>query len=523
MGGGALSQFRNASVCLPMIDCMADDQGKRVFVSYVREDKDDVNQLCAVLEAAQIPYWRDRKDLGPGDAWRAKIRDAIRNGALVFLACFSDNYRAKDKSYMNEELTLAVEEFRQMQQGRVWLIPVRFDAGDVPDLDLGAGRVLSDLNYSDLFGDEHTAQAASLVTTINRLLGDKHPSPATALAAVEQATDAHRSGLLKQLTKDMLLDPSRRIELDDLVSQEVQRLLAVLKDKDLVAGPLSGPNHETALRIAEGAQDMWRRTEPFCSSLQVAARWGDPDALLPWSNGIKSFLTAAVKSEGGVEALLAQRYLPSTMAIITATLACVASQNWANLKVLVVDPAVRDRYQQQLTPLIDVTDPHKSFNGVADWVVNGIARATLLDVDPSEAFEYYQGGGGKYFTPVAEWMHRLLRPVFADQLPDDDTYDTEYDRAEVILGVLAQDVTNVRLSANPDAPKWGQAYWFGRATHRWRHMESTPASDLLHELDTHGNQWGPVKAGLFGGDVDRARVAIEEYGKTFNEVARGRW
>ena len=65
--------------------------GKHVFVSYVREDNVAVDGLCAVLEAAKIPYWRDRSALGPDDAWRARIRDAIRSGSLVFLACFSEN------------------------------------------------------------------------------------------------------------------------------------------------------------------------------------------------------------------------------------------------------------------------------------------------------------------------------------------------------------------------------------------------------------------------------------------------
>lgn len=282
---------------------MSDEVGKHVFISYVREDSDQVDGLCAVLEAAQIPYWRDRKDLGPGDAWRAKIRAAIRDGSLVFLACFSDNSRGRDKSYMNEELTLAVDEFRQMPPGRIWLIPVRFDVGDVPDWDLGAGRVLSDLNYSDLFGKDHTAHAARLVTTINRLLGEKRLDPATALAAVEQATSADRADLLKRLTKEMLLEPSRRIELDDLVSQEVQRVLAVLKDKDRVAGPLDGTNEEQIVRIAEEAQDLWTLSEPFCASLQVASRWGAPESLTPWTSGIRSFVAAATQPESGKAAL----------------------------------------------------------------------------------------------------------------------------------------------------------------------------------------------------------------------------
>jgi hypothetical protein len=512
------------SARLPIIDGVADDSGKHVFVSYVREDGDEVDQLCAVLEAAQIPYWRDRKDLGPGDAWRANIRDAIRNGSLVFLACFSNNYRAKPKSYMNEELTLAVDEFRQMQQGRVWLIPVRFDDGDVPDLDLGAGRVLSDLNYSDLFGRRHTAEAASLVTTINRLLGDKHPSPATALAAVEQATDANRASLLRQLTKDMLLDGSRRIELDDLVSQEVQRLLVVVKDKDRVAGPLNGSNDEVIVKLAEASQEMWQLTDPFCASLQVAARWGGVDALTPWANGIQSLLGAATKTDGGVEALLGLRYLPATMAIMTATLSCVASQNWANLKVLVMDPAVRDRYEQKLSPMIDVTDPYKPFGNMTEWVTNTLARATVLGIDYSEALQHFTvNKGGKYYTPIAEWMHKVLRPVFADQLPDDDAYDETFDRAEVFLGALAQDLANLRNAANPESRARGRSHWFGRSTHRNQYRDSTPMDDLLYELDTHGTQWGPVKAGMFGGDVDRARAALEEYKLKFIDVSRGRW
>ena len=130
-----------------------------------------------MLEAAQIPYWRDRDALGPGDAWKAKIREAIRDGSLVFLACFSNNSRAKDKSYMNEELTIAAEEFRKMPPGRTWIIPVRFDDGDVPEWDLETGRTLTDFNYSDLFGPGHMANAARLVTTINRLLRGEDSEP----------------------------------------------------------------------------------------------------------------------------------------------------------------------------------------------------------------------------------------------------------------------------------------------------------------------------------------------------------
>lgn len=51
---------------------------------------------------------------------------------MVFLACFSDRSRAKQKSYMNEDLTLAAGEYRLRAPGQTWLIPVRFDAPRSP-------------------------------------------------------------------------------------------------------------------------------------------------------------------------------------------------------------------------------------------------------------------------------------------------------------------------------------------------------------------------------------------------------
>ncbi|WP_097185855.1 toll/interleukin-1 receptor domain-containing protein [Blastococcus haudaquaticus] len=501
---------------------MADADGKHVFISYVREDSEGVDALCAVLEAAQIPYWRDRSALGPGDAWKVKIREAIRKGALVFLACFSDSSRGKDRSYMNEELTLAAEEFRMMPPGRTWLIPIRFDDGDVPPWDLGAGRMLSDLNYSDLFGPTYTANATRLVTTILRLTGEKRPDSATALAAVEQATHAGRADLLKRLTKEMLLDPARRIELDDLVSHEVQRVMAALSDADRVAGPFGGSNDERVVQVAQEAQDLWSLAQPFCASLQVAARWGTADLIAPWANGLRSFVAAANKIQSGVQPLLEVRHLPGMVGIVTATLAAASSRKWDNVKTLVVDPTVRDRYEQKPLPILDVTDPYKPF--ATDEVSNTLARAAISGRDPEDALkDFTERRHGKYHTPVAEWLHHIVRPLFLDQWPDQDTYDAEFDRAEVILGVLAQDVVNVRAAADPSGHHWGRSHWYGRSTWRFSHHHGNPVEELTLELSTHGKQWDPLQANLFGGDEGRAQKALSMYGESFLQIARHRW
>ena len=142
----------------------------RVFISYVHEDSDRVDQLQRTLEAAGIPVWRDTADLWPGEDWRARIRDAITDNALVFLACFSKSSLARGRSYQNEEFVLAIEQLRQRSPERPWLIPVRFDDCEIPDRDIGGGRTLGSLQRVDLFGDRYDHPARRLVTIIMRIL-----------------------------------------------------------------------------------------------------------------------------------------------------------------------------------------------------------------------------------------------------------------------------------------------------------------------------------------------------------------
>jgi hypothetical protein len=141
-----------------------------VFVSYVREDSGEVERLQSVLMAAGVRVWRDMADLRPGDDWRAKIRQAIGEDALVFLACFSRKSLGRKKSYQNEELTLAIEQVRLRRPGDPWLIPVRFDDCDIPDWDIGGGRSLSSIQGVDLFGDRFEDGADKLIRTVLQIL-----------------------------------------------------------------------------------------------------------------------------------------------------------------------------------------------------------------------------------------------------------------------------------------------------------------------------------------------------------------
>ena len=125
---------------------------QHVFISYVRENEEIVDKLCKALESYGIKVWLDRNDIDPGSFWKQAIREAIREGAF-FIACFSKEYNKRDKTYMNEELTLAIDELRQRPADRVWFIPVKLNKCEIPDIDIRQGKTLQDLQYVSLYED----------------------------------------------------------------------------------------------------------------------------------------------------------------------------------------------------------------------------------------------------------------------------------------------------------------------------------------------------------------------------------
>ncbi len=140
----------------------------KIFISYVKENRRDVEHLVAEIEKRGVMTWLDRKDIKPGQRWADAIRSGIRDGAF-FIACFSAEYQRRNKSYMNEELTIAIEELRQRSTDSYWFIPVKLSPCEIPDRDIGGGATLRSLQWVDLFDDWDNG--------IARILSVIRPSP----------------------------------------------------------------------------------------------------------------------------------------------------------------------------------------------------------------------------------------------------------------------------------------------------------------------------------------------------------
>ncbi|UJC82118.1 toll/interleukin-1 receptor domain-containing protein (plasmid) [Rhodococcus erythropolis] len=508
---------------------MTSAAAKHVFISYVRQDNAEVDKLCDLLKAANIAYWRDRESLGPGDAWKRVIREAIQDGTAVFLACFSANQRAKEKSVMNEEIRIAVEEYRLRRPGKTWLVPVRFDDGDIDDWDLGANLSIHDINYADLFGDRYTTEAVKLITMIQDVFGGPTSDPATVQASVEQLSAPERPAKMRELTKSFILDPTKRIELDDLIRSETQRVLIELRSAErFPLQPAAGQaDNDADLLIADLATDYWRLIEPLCWSLQVAARYADTvEQLTPWIRALTALHTYTVEPVGGRTVLIKLRYVPLLACVVTAAVATAGDDRWDNFRRLLVDCTVKPRHgDTRVESIAEAVDFYAPFAEAGKAAPSALAYAAESEKYTLEsALAALRTNGIQHrLQPVADWLCAMLCPMFADQFTDNDSYENAFDRAEVMLGLVTQDSISMLVERNPELSWLRGTHWFGRSTWRHKHSNSSPVNEFAQQLDTAGADYGPLKAGLFGSQQERAGAAMTSYAEQFAKVSRGYW
>lgn len=163
---------------------------QHAFVSYVRENRSQVDALCRDLEKHGITVWLDRNNIRPGTRWKEAVRTAISQGAF-FLACFSDQAVRKRRSYMNEELTLAIDELRLRPADRAWFVPIRLDGCELPRRPISSGETLADIQWVDLSVD----WSGNIRRLVDVLLPPDHgPSRVddrTAVAAARTRDDSH--------------------------------------------------------------------------------------------------------------------------------------------------------------------------------------------------------------------------------------------------------------------------------------------------------------------------------------------
>lgn len=460
-----------------------------------------MDRLQDALEASGIKVWRDKDNLFPGSDWATEISKAITKGSLAFIACFSNASASRESSYQNEELVLAIEQFRKLPPNRQWLYPVRFDDVQMPEYSLGAGRTLDSLHRTDLFGKRRDSNLIRLVTTVAGALEGKSASPRAGVRADEALAPGLR-------VKQMLREPSLEIELDDLVMGVAAKIRdALLEEQFSTAPPNVKLNHEWLDLFDERLRSYQELLRPLAEILVVGGAWGEKKHGSLWSRALALVLNSR-RDSGSTRLIELQDFVPLYLTYVFA-MASTARDNYYGLNDFLMTPW---RRLNERSPMIERLHTGLPFQSSEDWIATAVTvRAEGKTLTPEQVGDYARGREPKRYTPVSDYLFQATRPLFTALIPDEQDFDETFDLMEILLAIRAE----VAKADAHDHGRYAFGAWFGRHTWKLRYMNGGPVDEVLRTYSEQKSAWTPFQQGLF-----RSESQIEKILPNFRDEAR---
>ncbi|MEO0739777.1 MAG: TIR domain-containing protein, partial [Cyanobacteria bacterium J06649_12] len=235
---------------------------KHVFLSYCRDNADEVRRFYSELIAAGETVWWDQNIL-PGQDWKLEIRKAMRDAYAVVL-CLSAETADRITTGIYPEVLDAIRAYRTYAPGSVFLIPVRLSQCELPFIEIDDTRTLDRLQAVDLFPDAN--RGPGLQTLLKALQAAPNhpltgPSSSTALSTTGQTTLASTTTPRPLKISTSHLPPSVQYFVGR--DQELEQLDAAWEDPktrviSLVAFGGVGKSALVAEWLRKLADDSWR-------------------------------------------------------------------------------------------------------------------------------------------------------------------------------------------------------------------------------------------------------------------------
>lgn len=286
--------------------------------------------------------------------------------------------------------------------------------------------------------------------------------------------------------KTLLANDSSSIELHDFLLTEVRRFLAHTSDDNF---PLGG-NFNQADFIAR--MERYEVASYDLSLLLTSVAYWAKSIHLATFQKCLARSCDRLEVRNGLTIWLGLRWYPLILQTYRAGIAAIDSHNYENLASLFYAPI----------PVVD--------HSLKDlFLVEAIGNC-ILELNRTNIWNTIPGHE-KHYTPLSEYLFKILQPSLDDLLFLGKSYETAFDTFEVLLTLVVADMRVQKKSG-----LWGPVGRFG-----WKHHSASPPFQrVIEEAKANGANWGPIKAGLFGGSFERFEKIANEYSQV---VARLQW
>ena len=297
-------------------------------------------------------------------------------------------------------------------------------------------------------------------------------SKVAALTEVDRAHPVSVATAVAEL-KHLLVDPAHRIRFRDLICEEARRLRSASDDPSFPLNLNSNKDRMRA-RVAtyEGHADILEVL------FGVGCAWGaDPQ---PFVEALEIAAAASPMTASGSDL----RGYPALRCLYAGGIAAVYQQNWNMLRALTQD-ATPNTGDGRL-PMA---------NALNYWSVFDRRETKWLP------------GLERYYTPVSAHLFNTLREPLRDTIVLGQRYEATFDRFEYLLGLIIED-SRTQQPSNVYTDPAPVGYFT-------RNRYPTSGAPLWERMKTEAEQagadWGPIRAGLFGGSIERFAVAETNY------------
>lgn len=292
--------------------------------------------------------------------------------------------------------------------------------------------------------------------------------------------------------KRALLDPLRRIELFDLVDQDVTQIT----DRSTPERrPVSAASTAWADTFGSNIRGYRADSDVLLHLLANGVFHDDGTHDHVWQRAVERLVRLRDTTPGAYnEYLEKQRHLPALLATWTIGVAAVLGRREELLAAILNRP--------------EWTIPRSGHprRGPA-WYLNPIR---ILSTDGLH--DLHRADNGNRFTyPQSNWLKETLREPFRLVEPSDIAYRDACSRFELLASMIAMDTDNPAF-----AEPWAGEFF---SDYTWGYDGNGLAAAVEAELT---DAWPLLRAGAFGGKLPRAQAALTALTNWRNQYAR-RW
>lgn len=294
-----------------------------------------------------------------------------------------------------------------------------------------------------------------------------------------------------QTLKKYLVDDRYRIQLHDLMIEQTSRLRQALLDPQFTVSPTLPTNADAIKELIRRVTLYEQLVEPLQTLLMTGCYWGTAAHHAAWVRCIEQ-IALPPKHSGSYVVLFQnlQRY-PAMLLLYTGGVAALAANHYDTLAALLVQASVVDNDAHEHRPAVLSLAAHAILNQEHGRLLPNMERR---------------------HTPTSDRVFPIVRALFQELVPDDQQFIVLFDRFEYLLGLTFADIRNKLTNR-----AWGPLGQFG-----WRYGDGVgkgPAAITTAEIEASGQNWPPLQAGLFGGDLARlqeVKTAFDERHNRYN-------